>query len=1185
MATASFVTTNFLGGEISQAAQGRLDHPAYKISLSVCLNWIPIEPGQLARRPGTAYVAHTRSGARGRGISFSFVQSFPSYVMQFTDGFLRFTAGTDLVTLNSQTITAISAANPAQVTTQSAHGWPTGSTVIFSNLSTNNPLLQNRQFLWTSTGTFTGTIADALTGAAIDGSTLGAFVSGTIARVLEFTTPYASGAWSALRSVQAEDRTLLLNGVTHPQVLQVTQAPTATSFASFSLGAADFVDGPYLDPISGSVCSPSALNGVIALTFFYQTYDATRAYNVGDFVTYSGSNYQSLTALNQNNTPSTSPSNWKTVTGGAAINGGSGFVTSDIGRLVRLYSQPPLWNALSTYSANAVVSYSDGNGGVASWTAITSVVAGVQPGTSTAWAPNATGAQWTWGQVTAISGVGLIANQTTFGTLNNNTAAFDGNVGKSFAASASFSDNVTTYVEWVPILWQPNSVVQYQGYFYENVSGVYNNWGPGDDTIGMIIFYQGNYWQRQQFYSDLPPPGQVAIGRPNEWVIVTPSDVNNTNPPPGNSIWRNIGATTSPTFIKSVGQHYATGQTIAYATIYPTTDIGFTNSGDSASHLLTINLRGKTSTPQSDDDGVVLGSATINNTHSPITINSNDQSTHYTNVWFEIIVTFNQPLPDDGSHGYVCKIGVAQAQFYSPNINNGSVISLQIRGNPLLYSNTISTWRLGAYSDTTGWPTCGTYAEGRIFLGGVGGNRFDACVSNGFTSGSVELNFAPTGPDGTVSADNAISYTVAGEDVNPILWMKTDAQGVLFGTKSGEYLIFPPTAGAMAPTNVKATKQTSNGCANIEPRRTEHTLVVVHKALRKIIEMFADVFSGKFTAPNLAERAKHLTVGNIAEIAYQQELAPIIWVRLATGGMVGLTYKRDTLMTSQGPTIVGWHRHALGSGRTVESLSSGPSASGNTDTISLVTNDASTGIRHIEAMTDLLDEDFALTACWFLDDAIVPTSFMVSTPGSSGPGAPYGTLTLNGLWPHNGKTVTAFVAGLDCGDFTVSNGSIVVPFGDGAYTVTDRTVVPGGGTAQGLLTAALVNSFGAALPMVVGFTYNSDGQLVRPVESKDTGARSGPGWGKLGRLHRVIFQLYGAVGGSFQFGTDFAKLDPLKLAGPDGTPLTPQQTFTGMARQEVESRNDFDNQLCFRVSRPLPAFITAAGAMMNKEDV
>ena len=46
---------------------------------------------------------------------------------------------------------------------------------------------------------------------------------------------------------------------------------------------------------------------------------------------------------------------------------------------------------------------------------------------------------------------------------------------------------------------------------------------------------------------------------------------------------------------------------------------------------------------------------------------------------------------------------------------------------------------------------------------------------------------------------------------------------------------------------------------------------------------------------------------------------------------------------------------------------------------------------------------------------------------------------------------------------------------------------------------------------VIGFTYRSDGQLVRPAEEAHTGARSGPGFGKLKALVRYVAQFTGMV--------------------------------------------------------------------------
>ena len=1171
MPLASFVATNFLGGEISQSAQGRMDLPSYKISLNVCLNAIPIEPGVWMRRPGTRHVAPTRGGAQGRLIPFAFAQNYP-YVMEFTDGFLRFTTGPALVMTNdAQAVTAISSANPAEVTTTTAHGWSTGNAVAFDTLGSNNPLLQNRQFTITVTATDKFTLADGITGAAIDGATLGAFVSGNVTRVLEIATAYTAGSWSTVRSVQAEQRTVLLNG-THPQVLQVATVPTPTHFATFTYAAADFIDGPYLDPVAGSVVTSSALNGVVSLTFSYEAYDSTRAYRVGDFVSSVGLGYRSLTAPNQGNTPASSASDWVAVNGGAAINNGTGFVASDIGRLVRLFSEPALYSVTSAYVAGDRVSYADGNGGYSYWYALGSIAAGNLPGSTTSWLLDPSVALWTWAQITSVSGLGLVTPVSAIGSggLSGGggvSAAFDGNTSKAAASCALFSTTTSTAPAWAINTYASGSIVQYNSIVYTATMAIVDfsaqtPWGPGIGyAAGQIVQIDGFEYQ-----AGVNNPNQTTqpASNPAQWSVLRAIS---TVAPPFTTLWAQSAVLASPTYDLYIGQHYTTATVIQSATIYPSSDIGFENSPSGA--VLGIRLRASNSAPSLPSDGTLLGGAGFTaNTFSSVTITSSDNVSAWNYVWFEIIVSYLQPLYDDGSHVFTPRIAVCQAQFFSPNVSNGSVVTAQIRGAALPNNQTIRTWRLGVYSDTTGWPTCGAYHEGRLWLGGVVSNRFDACVSNGLIG--AQINFTPTGPNGLVAANNAISYVCTGEDVNQILWMTPDQQGILFGTKAGEWLISAPSQGPLAPANVKAVRVTKIGCANIEPRRAEHTLLFVQKFGRKIMEYFADVFSGKFSAPNLSERAKHVTVSGLQEVAYQQELAPILWARRGDGVLVGATYKRNSLTTSQGPDIIGWHRHTFGSGHTTESLCVGPSVNGTLDTLSMISNNPNTGIRHIELMTDLIDENFALIDCWFLDDGIVPSSTVVQL---SPTGGAYGSLLVNGLSSHNGKLVTAFIAGLDCGDFTVSGGSITIPFGDGVS----------GGAGSGLFTQALVESF-TTLPAVVGFTYISDGQLVRPVTQADTGARSGPAFAKNRRQHRVGAQLYGCVNGSISFGTDFTKLDPAKLLNPNGVPYTVQELWSGIWRDSVNSSYDFDGMIAWRISRPLPAFVIAVGGFDAAQD-
>jgi hypothetical protein len=1080
MPDASYVQSSFLGGLWSKSMQGRTDRPDYRTALNECLNIIPIETGAAVRRSGSRFVGTTRRGLAGRLVKFDFKQNAP-YNIEFTDGYMRFFTGTALVTTNDdQTIVSISAANPAKVLT-GTHGWASGNQVFFKNLGSNNPLLQNRLFTATVTSATEFTLTDAITGATIDGSTLGAFVSGTVSRVKEITTPYVGTLWSSLRVVLADIPTadgttpgaVMLQGTIKPYVLQVSTQPSTTAFATFSFAAAPLKDGPYFNPVpGGTLATPSALIGNITITLSFNAYDAARSYAIGDYVTSAGVNYKSLVDANLGSAPPSA--NWTAVSAADAI-GPNGFTGADVGRHVRLYSEPAYWAIGTAYVKGNVVAYAG-----TYWHALSATTGDEPNAEPTKWALFPNGAIWTWGKILSLSNI----------------------INRALAGSASIGD------------------MSFGG--------------------GLAAVFDGII-------------SQVATASASE---STSGGV--------------LGGGQQVTLSSYVGKNYsgASDQKIAQAVVYPSSDLGvasttFTAGPDPTSGFslisLTLNLRGKASLPASPSDGTLIGTTgPIANTSSPITIISTDIVTAWKYVWIEIISVAQTA---GGVATYSLTNSVAELSFFNPPGSGTSQgITVQILGDALLYTTPIRVWRLGLYSDTTGWPTCGTYHEGRLWLGGVVDNRWDASKSNDI------FNFAPTASTGVVATDNAISYTFNAPDVNPILWMIPDDQGVIMGTKAGEWLAQPASAGPISPLNVAARRRTAIGCADIEPRRTDHTTVFVQKYGRKIMEYFSDVFSGKFTAPNLTVTAKHLTTPGISEIAYQQELAPIIWARLSDGTLIGATYKRDSLMSSQGPTIAGWHRHTLGSGRTIESITVGPSVGGTLDALAMVTNETASAVRHVEILQDLAEETTVLADEWLLDDAVIPSSTSSSlTPVA---GAPYGGLTLYGLWHLNGKSVTVFASGLDCGDFAVTNGSAFVPYGDGVSA----------GTGSGLFTP----SFAASANIVVGFTYTSDGQIVRPASREESGARNGPAFGKKRRSHEYAVLLNNSAG--ISIGTKFSTVKPLLFRSDGGFPLTPLQTFSGTWSDILNDEYSFDSMLCWRVTRPKPCNVLAIGAFLQTQD-
>jgi hypothetical protein len=1086
MGDASYVQPSFLGGEVSKLAHGRIDRPDYRTLMNVCLNSLPLETGAWVRRPGTKVLAVSRGGAPARTQSFEFTTAAP-YTIEFSDGFLRFFTGSQLAMTNDQrTVTAIDAGFPAQVTTSPAHGWSTGNTVYFNSLGATEPLLHNRPLKITVLSATVFTIADALTGSSINGATLGAFVSGKVTRVLEIASPYVGGIWASLRMIPADvpsqngttPGAVLLQKSLVPYVLQVVTQPTGTNFATFSLTPASLKDGPYFDPVpGGTLATPSALTGIITLTLTFNAYDAARAYTIGDYATFGGVNYKSIADGNQGNQPDINPSKWAVTSSSDAI-GPSGFQGTDVGRHVRLYSEPAIWAAGTAYVTGNVVAYG-GSGlaytGATYWRAAAAST-GVPPGTDTTkWVLFPSGAVWTWGKITGLSLANEIdralAGSANMGTLTSGgglAAAFDGVLVQSAAASANHSTVL----------------------------------GSGLFSGALAAEFVGKDWSG------------------------------------------------------------AANQVIQQAILYPSSDglvSKFLLSGGSGSAEITdvtVELRASASAPASPSDGTLLGTGSALD-GGPITIVSNDNVTAWKYAWFAVTVYGNK----GGVASLTITVAAAEVRFYKPGTGSASV-NVQILGDALLYTTAIRTWRLGLYSDTTGYPSSGTYHEGRLWLSGLVGNRLDASRSNDI------FNFAPTQPDGTVTAANAIAYTFNAPNVNTILWMEPDQLGIVCGTAAGEWLVQASALNQpLTPTSIQAHRAMKHKCANIEPRRTGLTLCAVQRAKRSVLEFFADVYSGKFGADNLAEEAKHLTVGSVAELAFTQEITPVIWARKDDGSLAGITYRRKTLSSSQRAEIRAWHRHTLGSGRLVEYISAGPSVGGERDALTMVTTDPATSIRHIEVMTDILDEGATLAQAAYVDDAVTPdaTSTSAITP------APLGGLTLYGLWPLEGKTVAAWIGGLDCGDYTVANGQITVPYGDGIS----------GGTASGLFTAA----FAAGVPlaqMLVGFSYNSDGQIVRPSQPAESGARSGPAFGKKRRNQKYAALVEGTQG--LYVGTSFARLMPALFRYDNGVSYRVNEQFSGVHKDTLNDDYSLDGMICWRVTRPYIANIAAIGGFIQTQD-
>lgn len=189
MAREETVIQNFSGGELAPNMYGRQDLPIYKTGCRRVKNFIIETPGSARYRPGFEHVHHTRLNQIANLIKFEFNDE-QAYVLEFTDGYLRFHKDDAIITESAQSLTgAITNANPA-VVTHASHPFADGDEIFIAG-ATGMTELNGKSFIITNQATNTYELYD-VDGATIDSTSFGTHDSatGTSSRVYEIVSPY-----------------------------------------------------------------------------------------------------------------------------------------------------------------------------------------------------------------------------------------------------------------------------------------------------------------------------------------------------------------------------------------------------------------------------------------------------------------------------------------------------------------------------------------------------------------------------------------------------------------------------------------------------------------------------------------------------------------------------------------------------------------------------------------------------------------------------------------------------------------------------------------------------------------------------------------------------------------------------------------------------------------------------------
>jgi len=427
-------------------------------------------------------------------------------------------------------------------------------------------------------------------------------------------------------------------------------------------------------------------------------------------------------------------------------------------------------------------------------------------------------------------------------------------------------------------------------------------------------------------------------------------------------------------------------------------------------------------------------------------------------------------------------------------------------------TNAKADWKLGAFSDTTGHPSCVSFFEQRLVFAGTTDEPQTL-----FFSAAGDYENMTTG----TNAGDAMVYTIASNQVNAIRYMKA-VRTLVVGTTGGEFTVSADgTDASITPTNITIKKQSSFGTANVDAIPAGNAILFLQKARRKIRELQYNFDSDGYQAPDLTILNETATDTGINEMSFQQEPSSIIWCVRDDGVLAALTYQRSE-------NVIAWTRHifggSFGSGNSVCESVASISGTLTEDEVWVIVKRTINGAtkRYVECFSNFEFDETDATSFRFLDSHLTYSGSSVSS--------------LSGLSHLEGQTVSILADGSVHANKVVNSGAVTL----------DRSVTKA----------------------VIGLSYDSILQTMR-IEG---GAAEGTSQGKTKRISKVVLRLFETVG--VKVGPSLSNLEIIPFRTTSSNLSAPVNTLLA-GDKEIEFNDDYnsDGFIFIKQDQPLPCSI------------
>jgi hypothetical protein len=511
-------------------------------------------------------------------------------------------------------------------------------------------------------------------------------------------------------------------------------------------------------------------------------------------------------------------------------------------------------------------------------------------------------------------------------------------------------------------------------------------------------------------------------------------------------------------------------------------------------------------------DDVIINGPFMDHNVETTTANPSHKSVGQTTT-----VTFSSTTGINANQGFLSTdvgrlVHIQDGHFKITSVTSTTVVVGIVIVDLGISSSTTTDFALGAFSDTTGYPSCVTFFEQRLVFAGT-----TAQPQTIFFSRSADYENFDDKYHATVADDDAIVYTIASNQVNAIRFL-TATRTLIIGTAGGEFAADGGGTGeAITPTNILINKQSNHGAANVDGISLGNATLFLQRAKRKIRELAYNFDVDGYVAPDLTILAEHITESGITQMAYQEEPNSIVWCVRTDGQLLGFTYQREQQVTA-------WHRHifggSFGSGNAVcESVEVLPTDDSEYQ-VWVIIKRTINGVtkRYVEYLHKFDFDETDDTSFNYLDSQLAYN-------GSA-------TTTISGLDHLEGETVSILADGSTHPNKVVSSGGITL----------DRS----------------------STKVKVGLPYVSLLQTMRI----DAGANNGTSQSKTKRIYEITARLYESIG--IEIGPDLNNMERIPFRSSANLMNSGINVFTGDKEIEFRGNYETDGFIFVRQNQPLP---------------